>query len=341
MQQPLVSIITPTYNHSNYIIGCIKSIQAQSYTNWEVLVMNDGSIDNTGDLVNEHIKQSGDTRIRLFNQNHVGILQLAETYNFALKQSAGEYIGLLDGDDLWEPTKLERQIKIMEEQPKVIMSWGEVRHVSHDLLSIYKVTPEKNSTLSSYYNNIPIGIISNLLVFENPIGALTMLIKKSVLLEIGGFQQGFNLPLIDLPTIMALSLKGSFYFDPFPYGTWRVFQNQTTRRFPIEITKGRYELTLDYINKAKKCVSNCWETDENEVHRYFNKLIIPSYARSGRYALMRKDFEKARTDYKTALFYKGSTEFIWRLRSLVGYIFSYLHLDIEWLAKMLGKKAYK
>jgi glycosyltransferase involved in cell wall biosynthesis len=340
MQQPLVSIISPTYNHSKYIIDCIKSVQQQSYPAWEMLIINDGSTDNTGVVVTEYIKQSGDNRIKLFNQANIGINRLAETYNFALQQSQGKYIAILEGDDLWEPTKLERQVQIME-QSETVLAWGKAYSVNGDLSETYGLYPTENPEWSEYYDNNPVGSILNVLFFENPITALTILIRKSTLQEIGGFQQGYNLPLVDIPTIMALSLKGNFYFDDFPLGKWRNFPEQATKKYPVEITTGRYKLTLDYLKKVKQENFSSVTAKEENVSNYFSRLIMIAYARAGRYALMRKDFTHARTDYKNALTYKGVSEPMWKLRAFVGYTFSLLHLDVEWLAKLIGRKSYK
>lgn len=66
-----------------------------------------------------------------------------------------------------------------------------------------------------------------------------------------------------------------------------------------------------------------------------------SLARSGRYKLIRKDFEGARKDYLKAIFYKGIQNKVWRLRAIIGYIFSLFHSDVESISKFLGKKSYK
>jgi len=87
---PLVSIITPTYNHEKYIGDCIKSVQNQIYTNWEMIVISDGSTDETLLIAQSFAEK--DSRIRIFSQSNVGIFRLAETYNFALKQTRGTYI---------------------------------------------------------------------------------------------------------------------------------------------------------------------------------------------------------------------------------------------------------
>lgn len=103
----LVSIITPTYNVDKYIGETIASILSQTHSEFEVIIVDDCSTDNTTSIV----KSFCDERIKLFsNEKNMGI---AYSRNFAIKQATGDYIAFLDGDDLWSPTKLERQLDFM------------------------------------------------------------------------------------------------------------------------------------------------------------------------------------------------------------------------------------
>jgi glycosyltransferase involved in cell wall biosynthesis len=107
----LVSIIMPTYKCGRFIEESIKSVQAQTYQNWELIIVDDCSGDETIDVVLD-IKKTDD-RISLYqNAFNSGA---AVSRNTALRNTKGRWIAFLDSDDLWEPTKLERQIKFMEE----------------------------------------------------------------------------------------------------------------------------------------------------------------------------------------------------------------------------------
>ena len=111
MSCSLVSIITPTYNCGRFIGEAIKSVQSQTYTNWEMIVFDDASDDGTDKIVAGYAQQ--DSRIRYFsNASNLGA---AVTRNKALRQAKGRWIAFLDGDDLWASEKLERQIRFMEE----------------------------------------------------------------------------------------------------------------------------------------------------------------------------------------------------------------------------------
>jgi glycosyltransferase involved in cell wall biosynthesis len=334
--QPIVSIITPTYNHEKYIIACIKSVQNQTFKHWEMIIVNDGSTDKTQVLIEDYIKN--DPRIRLFNQENIGVFRLGESYNFALSKSVGKYISILEGDDLWEIDKLERQVAIFNENQNVILSWGQAQSINGDTEEVYNLHPIIDKP--DYFNNTPVGNILNLLYCENCLPALTITIRKDALVQVGGFLQKHNLPLVDLPTIMELSLLGEFHFDKHIYGKWRIYANQVTKTFTIEIIKGRYETAKEHILKHPEVINKQLSLTSKEFHTYFNNRIMTGYAMSGRYKLIRKEYKNARKDYYKSLFYKGFINPVWRLRALVGVLFSFLHWDIESLAKLLGKKSY-
>lgn len=104
----LVSIIMPSYNTGKYIKETIESVLAQSYTNWEILLVDDFSTDNTEEV----LSQFKDKRIRFFkNEKNSGA---AVSRNKALREAKGKWIAFLDSDDLWTPDKLKKQIDFME-----------------------------------------------------------------------------------------------------------------------------------------------------------------------------------------------------------------------------------
>lgn len=110
MAKELVSIITPTYNCAHFIAETIHSVLAQTYTYWEMIIVDDCSTDNTEDIVKKFA--SIDPRIRyLRNYQNMGA---ASTRNRALREAKGRWIAFLDSDDLWMPSKLERQISFMK-----------------------------------------------------------------------------------------------------------------------------------------------------------------------------------------------------------------------------------
>ena len=105
----LISIIMPSFNTATFIAESIESVQAQSYTNWELIIVDDCSTDSTDDVVKPFLS---DKRIRyLKNGKNTGA---AVSRNKALREAQGKWIAFLDSDDLWMPDKLEKQIHFME-----------------------------------------------------------------------------------------------------------------------------------------------------------------------------------------------------------------------------------
>lgn len=110
MSGELVSIIMPTYKCGRFIAESIRSVKAQTYQNWELIVVDDCSEDGTIETVLNFKKE--DSRIHLIqNSQNSGA---AVSRNVALKNAGGRWIAFLDSDDLWEPTKLESQIRFMQ-----------------------------------------------------------------------------------------------------------------------------------------------------------------------------------------------------------------------------------
>lgn len=104
----LVSVIMPAYNVGAYIEESIKSVQAQTYTNWELIIVDDCSTDNTVEEISNFLE---DKRIRfLRNERNSGA---AVSRNYALREATGKWIAFLDADDVWLPEKLEKQLDFM------------------------------------------------------------------------------------------------------------------------------------------------------------------------------------------------------------------------------------
>lgn len=110
MENELVSIITPAYNAGKWINDCIKSVLQQTYKNWEMIIVDDNSQDNTLDIIKEF---EYDSRIKYIkNEMNLGV---ANSRNKAINNAQGRYIAFLDSDDIWHPEKLEKQLEFMNE----------------------------------------------------------------------------------------------------------------------------------------------------------------------------------------------------------------------------------
>ena len=119
---PKVSVIIPAYNAMVYLPKTIANVLEQTYSDFEVVVIDDGSTDN----VREWIERVEDPRVRLISQSNRG---LAGARNRGIEESQGEYLAFLDADDLWEPTKLARQAEVLDEQPEVGLVYTLVAYI--------------------------------------------------------------------------------------------------------------------------------------------------------------------------------------------------------------------
>lgn len=152
----LVSIITPSYNSSKFIKDCVASVFSQTYKNWEMIIVDDCSKDNSKEIISE--LSTKDKRIKpIFLEKNVGA---AEARNAAIRQSKGKYVAFLDSDDLWNPKKLEKQLSFMYEN-EIAFSYTNYQFMSEngeDLSNIISA-PEK-MTYDSYLKNTIIGCLT-------------------------------------------------------------------------------------------------------------------------------------------------------------------------------------
>jgi glycosyltransferase involved in cell wall biosynthesis len=253
--QPKVSIITPTYNHERYIGQCIKSVLNQSYPNWEMLIIDDGSTDTTPDVV----LGVADKRIKYYRQSHKGPQRLGETYNFALSQSSGELIAILEGDDFWPDGKLELQIKSFAD-PSIVLSFGQFIFAYDTGVIRYK-QPQLNPAYT-LNNNTPIGSALPILLGGASPAAVTIMLRKEELDAIGGFKQFFNNPYVDFPTLLELSIRGRFHYCPANLGFFRrhkasIMHNQNSDDKKIQrIAKQRYLYYESFLEKNREKIQD-------------------------------------------------------------------------------------
>jgi teichuronic acid biosynthesis glycosyltransferase TuaG len=150
----LVSIIMPSWNTGKFIAETIKSVIDQTYTNWELIIVDDCSTDNTYEIVTSF----NDERIKFFyNEKNLGA---ALTRNKAMREAKGEWIAFLDSDDLWIPEKLEHQINFMNKNG-YSASFTEYEKIDEESkpLNIYVSGPDKVNKLK-IYNYDYIGLLT-------------------------------------------------------------------------------------------------------------------------------------------------------------------------------------
>ncbi len=146
----LVSVIMPSWNTGRYIAQSIQSVVNQTYPNWELVLVDDCSTDDTDAVV----AGFHDQRIRYFKNEHNS--GAAVTRNRALREAQGEWIAFLDSDDLWSPEKLERQLRFMKEKG-CVFSYHDYEKIDEDSkpLNIYVTGPEVVDRRRMYHYGYP------------------------------------------------------------------------------------------------------------------------------------------------------------------------------------------
>jgi glycosyltransferase involved in cell wall biosynthesis len=325
----LVSIITPTYNHEQFIGQCIESVLSQTYTNWEQIVVDDGSTDNTKRV----IKRYQDNRISYIYQDNIGMWRLNETYNKALALAKGEFIAILEGDDFWPPDKLAVQVPYFLNK-NVVLTFGIVNETNTNGCTI-KTYP----TNWNWFPRERSGVIKNLLL-KNFIIACTAICRKSTLYEIGCFHQHHSFPGVDYPTWLELSLKGDLLPIDHILGCWRMHDGQITNQMTdhiiakLQLEANRGEILIKFlerINSEQICPINLTTSELQSIYEdktaYANLFL-------GREALMQNNWALAQK-YFTASLNKG--RYIFRIGSLFGLVCALTRHDIEWIVKTFHK----
>jgi glycosyltransferase involved in cell wall biosynthesis len=145
-RSPLVSIVVPSYNHAQFLEQCIKSIFAQTFKDFELIVIDDGSTDNSCDILN-HLNRKYD--FTFITQENMG---LARTFNKGIQQYArGKYFTFCASDDYWLPQKLEKQVSFLEQHPDIPMCYGRTFFVDEKGDIIDKVTKIMNQKYKGGY----------------------------------------------------------------------------------------------------------------------------------------------------------------------------------------------
>lgn len=236
MSTPRVSILTPTFNHAALIGDCIESVLAQSFPEWEMLVIDDGSSDSTPDVMAGYT----DPRIQYFRLPHRGLSALAETYNHGLYRARGELVAILEADDTWPANKLARQVPAFDE-PSLVLSWGraEVMDTCGRWVSTFTEYPAHGGDVRLSTHDAFRALVRRNIMAPS----LTVMLRRDALLRVGGFTQLGAPTFADLPTWLRVTalLSGEVRFIDAVLGHYRVHAAQTTQNF-------RRQMSLDHLS---------------------------------------------------------------------------------------------
>jgi glycosyltransferase involved in cell wall biosynthesis len=206
MENVRVSIVIPMYNASQYIIDTLESVRGQTYREWELLVVDDGSGDSSVAKVQEYISEHQDIARLLFHPNREN-RGTSASRNLGLKYANGELICFLDADDVWEPNYLDYFVKVFSSYPEVSMAYAPALywHMNHDHAVDYVqqlgVKVDGIYDCSTLFKLFLIGYDT----VPSPSGVM---IKNSILSRVGGWEEYFSGMYDDQVLYSKLLLSG-------------------------------------------------------------------------------------------------------------------------------------
>src|SRR5690554_6825465 len=205
---PLVSVITPTYNRADYLPFAVESVLSQSVPDFELIVIDDGSTDGTAELMERYL---ADSRIRYLKQENQG---QSVARNRGIAEARGQFICFLDSDNAWVSTKLETSLKAFEEHPEADIVYG-------DFITIDGEGHEHGVNRMARYS----GRITPQLLRDNFVSMNTTMTRKRCFDEIGGFDSADRLAE-DYGLWLRFSTRYQFLYVPAVLGYYRVMENQ-------------------------------------------------------------------------------------------------------------------
>jgi len=238
---PLVSVIVPSYNHEAYIEECILSIVNQTYKNFELIVIDDGSTDRSHEILERLQTKYGFTLVFQENQG------VSKTMNRAIRQFAhGKYITGSASDDYMMPDKIERQVRFLEENPDYDMLFGKVYMVDEKSqiipdLVIFEPFDEPVKT-------IPF----ELLIENNRIPAPSILFSREVWEKSGGYDENSTIEDFDLWLKIAYHGKIAYVNDYYGYYRWH-WKNASTH--VLKVYTATWELVRSWKDRMPPVVA--------------------------------------------------------------------------------------
>ncbi|MGL5079599.1 MAG: glycosyltransferase family 2 protein [Waterburya sp.] len=233
--QPLVSAIIIFLNEEKFLQTAIKSVIAQTYSNWELLLVDDGSTDGSTAIAQQYAAQYPDKIRYLEHENHQN-LGMSASRNLGMSHAQGKYISPLDGDDVWMPKKLEQQIAILETHPEAAMVFA-------PLLIWYSWTDKPEDIDRDHPYGVAIGgshplgdrlvpppqILSLFLRYEHFIPA-GVLARREVIQQVGGGEDHFRGSYEDAIVHVKVCLRHPVYVSNECWYKYRIHPDSWERK---------------------------------------------------------------------------------------------------------------
>ena len=199
MVSPLVSIIIPTFNREKALERALNSVSSQTYTNWEICIVDNNSSDNTIQLINSY----NNPRIKFFSIKNNGVI--AASRNLGIQNAKGKYLAFLDSDDWWSSRKLEKSVKFLEQ--------GIASVVYHDLFIVNK-NNQKFFLKKTKSRILVKPIFNDLIINGNTLITSSVVLRRDIFTKIGGFNEESCLVAIeDYDAWLSLAIIDEDFFN--------------------------------------------------------------------------------------------------------------------------------
>jgi len=226
LTQPLVSVVIATYNMGQYLPKAVDSILQQTWKNLEVIVVDDGSTDNTPEVMQSY---SNDSRVSFIRNQNQG---QPKAKNCGIKNTKGDFIAFCDADDFWEKNKLEIQMPLFA-SPEVGVVYSEVSFIDENNNPFTKDQHEVRHS----------GKITNQMLIENFVPFGTSVIRRKCIEKNGIFDEEFRMG-IDWDLWLRYSLDWEFKYAPEKTYVYRVWSGQMSNNY-----RGRYDHAKRILTK--------------------------------------------------------------------------------------------
>lgn len=210
---PTVSVIIPTYNSAHYVVEAVESVLAQTWQDFEILVIDDGSTDET-----EQVMRRYETPVRYIRQPNGGV---AVARNRGIAESKGKYVAFLDADDTWLPHKLERQIETLQRHPQYRACYSALSIVDADLHPLGINRSQRQGSA-----------LEDLLTRGNVIATPSSVLCERSLFDVGGFDPKLS-QCADWDMWVRLAAQTEFLYLDEPLVTYRQHGTNMSRNAPL------------------------------------------------------------------------------------------------------------
>lgn len=236
---PKFSIQVCCYNSQRYLDETIKSILAQTFKDWELVIVNDGSTDATESIIKKYMETG--LPIVYFYQENKGF---AHARNKAVRLSRGEWVAILDHDDIWHPEKLEIQNVSTERFPQAKLHFSNSEWFDDEGRIVRRTITD---------NKFKTGLVSEpflrLLAEGCFIDSETALINKGALIECGGFDERYAY-IVDYDMFLRLAKRHDIYYEDRTLASWRMHSSQATRNMREIMAREYTDLFEDILKSA-------------------------------------------------------------------------------------------